>query len=290
MENVVETENKDLKRVEDFWNTHLCGTLFVNEEKYTPDFFNVYRTFRYKKEHHIPTIINELESSNKEVLEIGLGIGADSTLWAAKSKSFTGIDLTDDAVYATSKHLQLLGLMGNIVKGSAESMPFADASFDVVYSHGVLHHTTNIENTFREIKRVLRPGGSFIIMLYTKDSFNYWIRIQLYFRLRLIFEIIKNKIGVKSSDFWNLHLNNFKTMGWKYLSWKEFPHHCTDGPDCTIANIYYKKEIIDLLAKHDLYVNRTEKYHFPVLKSFPKFELTLAKYFGFFRFYWGVKK
>jgi SAM-dependent methyltransferase len=176
------------------------------------------------------------------------------------------------------------------VKGSAESMPFADNSFDVVYSHGVLHHTTNIENTFREIKRVLRPGGKFIIMLYTKDSFNYWIRIQLYFRLRLIFEILKSKIGVKSSPFWTLHLNNVKVMGAKYLSWNEFPHHCTDGPECTIANIYYKKEIIDLLAKHDLIVNRTEKYHFPVLRSMPKLELSLAKYFGFFRFYWGAKK
>ena len=77
--------------------------------------------------------------------------------------------------------------------------------------------------------------------------------------------------------------------GWSYLSWEEFPHHCTDGPNCDIANIYYKSEIVRLLKKYDLVVENSKKYHFPIMKKFPKTELLLANYFGFFRFYWGVK-
>jgi ubiquinone/menaquinone biosynthesis C-methylase UbiE len=284
------TEENKLEGVENFWNDHLCGSQFINKEIYTPEFFNEYRAFRYKKEHHLLEIINDYDSTDRDVLEIGLGVGADTTQWAAKSKSHTGIDLTDEAVYSTTEHLKLLGLKGTIVKGSAEKLPFDDHSFDLVYSQGVLHHTDNIENTFKEIRRVLRPDGEFIIMLYTKDSFNYWVRIQFYFRLRLLFEIFKNKIGGKSNSTWDAHYKNFKNMGWKYWSWKEFPHHCTDGPDCTIANIYYKKEIIDLMVKHGLNVNRTEKYHFPIASNYPKLERKLAKYLGFYRFYWGTKE
>jgi ubiquinone/menaquinone biosynthesis C-methylase UbiE len=283
-------ENKELEKVEYFWNDHLCGSQFVLKEKFTPEFFNDYRAYRYKVEHHLPKIINSIDSSNKDVLEIGLGVGADGTVWAKKSKSYTGIDLTEEAMYSTTKHLELLGLKGRVFKGNAEDMPFNNESFDLVYSQGVLHHTTSIENTFKEIHRILRKDGSFLIMLYTKDSFNYWVRIQFYFRLRMIFEIFKNSLGIKSNKVWSLHYNNFKKAGWHYLSWKEFPHHCTDGPECTIANIYYKKEIIDLLAKHGLRVTDSKKYHLPVINKFPKFESFLAKYLGFYRFYWGVKE
>jgi ubiquinone/menaquinone biosynthesis C-methylase UbiE len=107
------------------------------------------------------------------VLEIGLGIGADSIKWAMYAKSFTGIDLTLESVKATREHLQLMGMAGVIMQGNAEQLSFLDESFDIVYSHGVLHHTSDIDKAFSEIYRVLRPGGQFIIMLYTPASFNY---------------------------------------------------------------------------------------------------------------------
>jgi SAM-dependent methyltransferase len=60
------------------------------------------------------------------------------------------------------------------VHHDAESLPFADASFDLVYSNGVLHHTPNTVAVVREIRRVLRPGGRAIVMLYAENSFHYW--------------------------------------------------------------------------------------------------------------------
>jgi len=98
---------KKIEQVEDFWNDNLCGSHFIDKEKFSEQFYTDYRAYRYKKEHHIPLIIEAINTADKDVLEIGLGVGADATLWAKKSKSFTGIDLTDEAVYATGKHLEL---------------------------------------------------------------------------------------------------------------------------------------------------------------------------------------
>jgi SAM-dependent methyltransferase len=49
----------------------------------------------------------------------------------------------------------------------------------VVYSNGVLHHTPDTEGAIREVHRVLRPGGVAKVMLYHRNSLNYWIEIVL---------------------------------------------------------------------------------------------------------------
>lgn len=279
-----------LEQVEEFWDNNLCGKQFVEAKFPSKEFFELYRNFRYKKTHHLDAYVDWKSAKGKDVLEIGLGIGADGTRWAEQARSYTGVDLTAEAVRATQTHLQHLGLKGNVQQGNAEALALASGSFDIVYSHGVLHHTVNIENTFREVNRVLRPGGQFILMLYSKGSFNYWFRIQIYFRLRLLFEILKNKLGGSSKGNWALHIKNFKMEGWKYLSWKNFPHRCTDGPDCKIANIYWRSEMCDMLIRAGFTIEKTKKAHFPLGGGFPKLERFLASFMGFHQLIWARKK
>jgi SAM-dependent methyltransferase len=53
-----------------------------------------------------------------------------------------------------------LGLEAETVRTEAESLPFADASFDIVFGHAVLHHVPELARAFSEFHRVLRPGGA----------------------------------------------------------------------------------------------------------------------------------
>lgn len=282
--------SEGLEQVEEFWDNNLCGKQFVEAKFPSKEFFELYRNFRYKKTHHLDAYVDWVSAKGKDVLEIGLGIGADGTRWATHAKSYTGVDLTAEAVRATQTHLSHLNLTGKVMQGNAEALDLLSQNFDIVYSHGVLHHTVKIENTFNEVHRVLRPGGQFIVMLYSKGSFNYWVRIQLYFRMRLRFELLKNKLGGKSRGNWALHVKNYHTEGREYLSWKNFPHRCTDGPDCKIANIYWRSEMCSMLEQAGFSIEKTKKAHFPVGGNFPKLERFLASFMGFHQLIWARKK
>jgi ubiquinone/menaquinone biosynthesis C-methylase UbiE len=73
--------------------------------------------------------------------------------------------------------------------GNAEKLEFPDATFDAVYSFGVLHHTPDINAAVAEVHRVLRPGGSAYVMLYHK-----WSLVNLVHRLfRLPYESPKDR-------------------------------------------------------------------------------------------------
>ena len=279
-----------LKQVEEFWNKNLCGKHFIDAEYPAEDFFKQYREFRYRKEHHLNYHIDWQTAKNKDVLEIGSGIGADGTRWAKYAKSYTAIDLTNEAVKSTKLHLKALGLKGNSLKGNAESLPFHGDAFDIIYSHGVLHHTPSIRRALRDIYRVLRRNGAVILMLYDKNSFNYWLRIQLLFRVRFFIALLMDTFGLRMSDPWKSHIKNFRNIGWEYFSWKNWHHHCTDGPDCQIANIYRKREIINLLREAGFSLQRMKKAHFPLGGIYIALERFLASYIGFYNFVWAIKK
>ncbi|CAB1058043.1 hypothetical protein D1BOALGB6SA_2799 [Olavius sp. associated proteobacterium Delta 1] len=284
-----EMNNKSLKNVEKFWDKKLFGGHFIKAPYLSETFFEEYRQFRFQKEHHLNWLIDWQSAKGKDILEIGLGIGTDATRWAKYSKSFTGIDLTHEAARVTKLHLRYLGYNGQILKANAEELPFSNGRFDIVYSHGVLHHTPSIEKAFRQVHRVLKSNGLFILMLYTKDSFNYWIRIQFYFRLRFLFEMYRLRKGFEISEPWISHLINYHKTGWQYFSWNVWPHHCTDGPDCEIANIYHKSEIVQLLKDSGFMIKKMRKAHFPTNFLSQKIESILAKYVGFFMFVSAVK-
>ena len=94
---------------------------------------------------------------------VGCGAGMD-TLIAAQmvgpTGSVTGIDITRKMAAKARRSVAEMGLdTVAIVEGSAEQLPFADASFDVVISNGVIDLIPDKDAVFSEIPRVLRPGG-----------------------------------------------------------------------------------------------------------------------------------
>src|SRR5579862_7844374 len=179
-----------LQQVHGFWNTEACDTGVIQNAASEAEFYEKFREQRYRTQWHIPLLVPFSEAKNKEVLEIGIGNGADGVMFALNGGNYTGVDLTDAALEATRKHFEVLGLKGKFQKENAEQLSFPAESFDLVYSHGVLHHTPNIERAIDEVWRVLKPGGRAIIMLYHKTSFNYYVRIMTYMRLRVLLCIL----------------------------------------------------------------------------------------------------
>ncbi|HSV29816.1 MAG TPA: class I SAM-dependent methyltransferase [Candidatus Omnitrophota bacterium] len=118
----------------------------------------------------------------KRVLEVGPGAGGHSALFAKHGAVMTSVDLTFARARATNAKYALMGEAAQgcaALQGDAENLPFADATFDIVYSNGVLHHTLDTEKAIAEVHRVLKPGGQAVILLYCKSSWHYWINMFL---------------------------------------------------------------------------------------------------------------
>ena len=117
--------------------------------------------------------------AGKDVLEIGCGMGTHASLLAKAGARLTAVDLTERAVEATRRRFELFGLSGRIERADAENLPFADCSFDLVWSWGVIHHSSRFETCLAEIARVLTPGGRLFLMVYYRPSIVYYINCAL---------------------------------------------------------------------------------------------------------------
>ncbi|HEX9702838.1 MAG TPA: class I SAM-dependent methyltransferase [Rhodospirillales bacterium] len=137
----------------------------------------------FRLRHHMAVVEMPLaELKGKRVLEIGCGAGGHSALFARHGAVVTAVDITEKRVAATAAKFRLLGADADgcrAMQADAEALPFVDASFDIVYSNGVLHHTRDIQKALDEAFRMLRPGGLAVIMLYCKSSWHYWINMWL---------------------------------------------------------------------------------------------------------------
>lgn len=233
--------------IKDFWQTNPCGAELVGD---LPDesrseyerFFDRYDEYRYAKEPHILTNLDKIDFSGKRVLEIGLGQGADAEQIARRGGVFSGVDLTDEAVKRTRMRFSLRGLaFDRIEQASALELPFAGNSFDIVFSHGVLHHIPEIKTAEKEIARVLKPDGELVVMLYSKWSLNYLLSISILRRLGLVALHI---LGTKPSGIYGAHLANARKAGIrKYLSMKNFIHVSTDGPFNPYSKVYATADV-----------------------------------------------
>src|SRR5258705_4988635 len=189
-------ENAKLKeRVRAFWQENQCGTNFADVAPGSRRFYELVEEHRYQKEWHIPQAADFSGAKGLRVLELGCGLGTDGAQFALAGADYTGIDLTDAAIELAKRRFELFRLPGTFRTADAENLDFAAESFDLVYSHGVLHHTPDTAAAVQEIHRVLRPGGRAVVMLYHRDSYNYRINISLLRRAGV--RLLKWNTGVR---------------------------------------------------------------------------------------------
>jgi len=168
-------------RAREQWGQAPCGAEYDREHELgTREFFDRIERHRYSEyAAWMPRLMGFEKFRDARLLEVGCGMGTDLLQFSRGGARCVGIDLTPRSIEITRHRFRLYGADGFFMISDGEHLPFLDDSFDVVYANGVLHHTPDTEGAICEVHRVLRPGGTAKIMLYHRNSLNYWFEIVL---------------------------------------------------------------------------------------------------------------
>jgi ubiquinone/menaquinone biosynthesis C-methylase UbiE len=168
--------------VQSYWDSRPCGSFEPPSALAASAFFQAHARLRYEREPEIVEFADFEAWVGRRVLEIGVGIGADFVRFKKQGVPTFGLDLSFRSLVLARQNAETNEVAATLVNADAESLPFADHTFDLVYSWGVLHHTPQIERAVGEVHRVLRPGGECRVMLYHRRSL---LALQCYLRYGL---------------------------------------------------------------------------------------------------------
>jgi SAM-dependent methyltransferase len=260
--------------VREFWNAHPCGDHIVGglRDGFADDyerFFHAYDAWRYGQESHIPGCLDRYDFRGRRILEIGLGQGTESEQLIRRGARWSGLDLTAESVDRVRARLTLRQLpYDDLRQGSALDIPWPDDTFDVVFSHGVLHHIPDIGRAQSEIHRVLRPGGTLVAMLYARNSLNYQVSIRLVRRamLALAYPMRKARLLGTAPPILLQHLESAEREGLRYyLRLENFIHRSTDGPLNPYARVYSARDVVREFPAFELLEAYRRYLHAPPL-------------------------
>ena len=168
--------------IRQFWEAHPVADKAIASRAVLYDYF---RAFDDMREHPDvePLALSESVhgyrgSAGLRVLDYGCGNGYVLAHYARNGAIVTGIDLTERALGLARARFNLLGFQGEFVRGDGKSVPFPDATFDIVCSMGVLHHIPDPRPVVDELYRVLKPGGRLVVMVYSRASWRYRVVYQ----------------------------------------------------------------------------------------------------------------
>lgn len=157
-----------------FWN-ELCGTNLAREigltdhspaslERFDRAYMDMYP--------YLDGYLRLPEMAGQRLLEIGLGYGTVAERLARAGADYHGIDIAAGPVAMVRARLERVpgAEPEQVQQGSALDLPFPDESFDRVVSIGCLHATGDLSRAVQEARRVLRPGGELLMMVYNRHS------------------------------------------------------------------------------------------------------------------------
>jgi 2-polyprenyl-3-methyl-5-hydroxy-6-metoxy-1,4-benzoquinol methylase len=161
-----------IETVAEYWNRRPCNIRHSPAAVGSRQYFDEVEARKYLVEPHIPGFAQFDRWRGRRVLEVGCGIGTDAISFARAGADYTGVELSEASLELARRRFAVFGLTGRLSQINAEELAthVAPASFDLVYSFGVIHHTPRPDIVVRQVRQVVRPDGEFRLMLYAKDS------------------------------------------------------------------------------------------------------------------------
>ena len=207
-----------------FWEQHPVAADAIEAPLASPEYFAAFDGIREADDCEPYTFSNRIhgydQAAGKRVLDIGCGNGYVLWHYARHGAHVHGVDITETALRLSRRRFELGEHKAEFRLTDGNSLPYPDHHFDIVCSMGVLHHIEDPRPMLREARRVLRPGGRLILMLYHRNSWKYRVVLPL----RLLLDARYRGKTLQQA----LNMN--------------------DGDDCPLAKVYSRGEVRALLA------------------------------------------
>ena len=176
--------SKTLKnKISNYWDNRPCNIRHSFSEIYSKKFFNEIWEKRYFVQKHIKKFAEFKKYKNKNVLEIGFGIGTDAVEFIKNGANYIGIEFSKKSLEIAKKRIKILNLQKKnqkLIYGDAEKLSKyllnEKKNFDLIYSVGILHHTPNINKCLDEIYKISSKKTEIKILLYASNSYKNFIQ------------------------------------------------------------------------------------------------------------------
>lgn len=222
--------------VKKFWDDRPCNIKHSNEEIGSIEYFNQVEKKKYFVEPHILKFADFKKWEGKKVLEIGCGIGTDSVNFSRNGADITCVELSEKSLDLCKKRFDVFNLKGKFYLCNAENLVSVVPveKYDLIYSFGVIHHTTEPIKVVKQIKEYMSKESEARIMLYSKYS---W----------------------KSFEFFIKHGYKFN-----FNLKKTIQYFAEAQLGCPVAFTYTKEEVKKLLSDFEI-ISMEKKHIFPYI-------------------------
>ena len=161
------TSRADVRK---YWDTHIHDLEITKHPVGSPGFFADLDQYHFEKLHHLLRLVDFDGYRGKQVLDVGCGAGTDLVRFARGGARVTGVDVSSSAIALARENFAQQKLDADLREIDGERLPFPDASFDVVFAHGVVQYAANDRAVVEECRRVLKPGGEAVFQVYNRIS------------------------------------------------------------------------------------------------------------------------
>ena len=169
-----------IERVRDYWNQRPCNIRHSTQPVGTREYFEEVEARKYRVEPHIPEFAEFEKWRGKKVLEIGCGIGTDTTNFVRHGATVTSVDLSEKSLELARQRIKVYGFQNQVefYQANAEELSKVVPArpYDLIYSFGVIHHTPHPERVLEQLRQYAKPGTTLKVMVYYRFAWKVgWI-------------------------------------------------------------------------------------------------------------------